>query len=113
VITNVSSLTKASSSRAGRTIDARTYAVYQNERYKEKCTKVLDDWSKDTAQFTYCGCEVIKPVDQVESRIRATALANKKTDTLYVFLFGCPAAEWEQLLPTIKTMMSVDIDENF
>lgn len=113
VITNVSSLTIPSSKRIERKVDATLYAAYQNEEYKEKCTKVIKDWSKDTPLFALFGCEVIKTIDGTESRIRATAMANKKTDTLYVIMFGCPASEWNSLLPTIKTMMTLDIDESF
>ena len=78
-ITNVSALTLQDSKKIGSKMDATFYAAYQNETYKEKCTKIIKDWSKDTPLFALFGCEVLKTIDGVESRIRATAMANKKT----------------------------------
>lgn len=96
IIRNVSEKMKDSSQRTGVKINALVYAAYHIDEYKDRSQKVLDEWTKQFAVFQGYGCEVIKDIDQVPYHIRTSAIANTKTDTMYIWLFGAPVDGWER-----------------
>lgn len=62
-------------------------------------------WNQQVGQLQEFGCEV-KDTDASGTEVmHALAVANTKTDTLYLLIFESPAAEWDASWPIGKEMM--------
>lgn len=114
VITNVTDKTKQLTKALGKTVNAPLYAAYQIEQYKDRSTRVVDEWTRESSAFAVYGCEVIRNTDGAESHIRTTAIGNKKTDTMYVWMFGSPADSWDNSWKFGSRMLNpILIDDEF
>ncbi|MCK5707169.1 MAG: hypothetical protein KAI43_05900 [Candidatus Aureabacteria bacterium] len=91
-------------------INAELFAAYYIFDYMEESENVLDKWERDDGVFVRYGCEVRKKISKahpdITFRIRVSAIANTKTDTMYVVIFGCPEEEWQSVSNIEKVMVN-------
>jgi hypothetical protein len=71
--------------------DAPAYAKDFISRYS-KGGKLLESWDASMGPFVGSGCRV--QIDQ--SIMHTLMIANPKTNTLYLFIFEAPVAEWQE-----------------
>ena len=91
-------------------LNADLYAAYYIYEYMAGSMEVIDKWDEKKGVFTGYGCEVLKKIERVNSetvfRLKVIAVANKKTDTLYIIIFGSPEAEWESYTEIEQTLIN-------
>jgi len=90
-------------------LSAALYGAYYIYDYMDESLEVINTWENSEGIFNYYGCEVLKRLDDSEPgiifRIKVSAIANTKTDTLYVIIFGCPNSDWENSFEIEKVIM--------
>jgi hypothetical protein len=99
-------------------INAPVYAAFYIYDYIAKSAQVKEKWNRTEEPFVLYGCEVTRKVQAVDPkldfRVRVTAVANTKTDTLYVMIFGTPEKDWERTGETGKTLLeNMVLDKNY
>jgi hypothetical protein len=99
-------------------VNAPVYAAYYVYDYMAKSLQVRDKWSRTEEPFVSYGCEVtrkIRAIDpDMEFRVRVMAVANTRTDTLYVMIFGTPEESWDKTKETGKTLLeNMIFDKNY
>jgi hypothetical protein len=62
-------------------------------------------WNEQVGQLQEFGCEVRDTDGSGTVVMHALAVANTKTDTLYLLIFESPAAEWDAQWKIGKEMM--------
>jgi hypothetical protein len=87
------------------------YAVHHLEKYQEGA-KVLKEMELDRiGKLTRIQMQVAKRIDnrdpKIEFRIHMVAIANDKTDTLYIITFGAPKDDWKAAWKKGKRMVGI------
>jgi hypothetical protein len=81
-------------------LTAPDYAVYFVDNYTKGAEIVDEPKMSEAGELKRVTCQVIKKLPDVDKeklfRLRVTTLANPKTDTLYILIFGAPKDQWEQ-----------------
>jgi len=80
-------------------VDPSVYAVKYIKDYIENVEVVEEPKIDEAGGMQRITCQVVKKLPNIDKeklfRVRVTTLANDKTGTLYILIFGTPRDEWD------------------
>ena len=99
-------------------VNALVYGAHYIQEYIKGATKVIVERNDTYEPFVRFICEVTKPIEiegsENEYRVRVYAIANPKTDTLFILTFGSLKSEWSEAWKICPIMFNpIILDDDF